>query len=158
MFKTNENGQTVNYIAAVVTGLAAFALSLLWYSPLLFGNIWMALRNAPVHPLPGWTFLFAPLREIITAFLLTHLIVRLGVNNWENALGLGFVLWFSFYFVQLTGAVMWDNLPWQLGLVHSGDWLMKMLFMSLLLSAWHGRKLSSEIPMKKESKTTIGGK
>jgi hypothetical protein len=79
MFKTNENGQTTNYIAVVVTGLAAFALSLLWYSPLLFGNIWMALRNPPVHPLPGWTFLFAPLREIITAFLLTHLIVRLGV-------------------------------------------------------------------------------
>ena len=115
----------------------------------------MALRNAPVHPLPGWTFLFAPLREIITAVLLTHLIVRLRVNNWENALGLGFVLWFSFYFVQLTGAVMWDNLPWQLGLVHSGDWLMKMLFMSLLLNTWHGRKLSSEILIKKESKTTI---
>ena len=115
----------------------------------------MALRNAPVHPLPGWTFLFAPLREIITAFLLTHLIVRLGVNNWENALGLGFVLWFSFYFVQLTGAVMWDNLPWQLGLVHSGDWLMKMLFMSLLLNAWHGRKQSSEIPLNKQSEATI---
>src|SRR3982074_741425 len=98
MFKTNENGQ-INYIAAVVTGLAAFALSLLWYSPLLFGNIWMALRNAPVHPLPAWTVLFAPLREVITAFLLTNLIVRLGVNNWENALGLGFVPWFSFYFV-----------------------------------------------------------
>jgi hypothetical protein len=30
-----------------------------------------------------------------------------------------------------------------------------MLFMSLLLSTWHGRKLSSEIPIKNESKTTI---
>ena len=155
MFEKNEGGQKINYIAAVVTGLAAFALSLLWYSPFLFGNIWLALRNAPVHPLPGWTFLFAPLREIISAFLLTHLIVRLGVNNWKNALGLGFVLWFSFYFVQLTGAVMWDNLPWQLGLVHSGDWLMKMLFMSLLLNAWHGRRQSSEMPLNKQSKATI---
>src|SRR5258708_20506767 len=117
MFKTNENGQPINYIASVVTGLAAFALSLLWYSPLLFGNIWMALRNAPVHALPGWTFLFAPLREIITALLLTHLFVRLGVNNWEHALGLGFVLWFSFYFLQLSRAFMSDNLPCQLGLV-----------------------------------------
>jgi uncharacterized protein DUF1761 len=155
MFEKNEDVQKINYIAAVVTGLAAFALSLLWYSPFLFGDIWLALRNAPVHPLPGWTFLFASLREIISAFLLTHLIVRLGVNNWKNALGLGFVLWFSFYFVQLTGAVMWDNLPWQLGLVHSGDWLMKMLFMSLLLNAWPGRKLSSEIPINKESKAII---
>ena len=155
MFEKTEDGHKINYIAAVVTGLAAFALSLLWYSPFLFGNIWLALRNAPVHPLPGWTFLFAPLREIISAFLLTHLIVRLGVNNWKDALGLGFVLWFSFYFVQLTGAVMWDNLPWQLGLVHSGDWLMKMLFMSLLLNAWHGRNKSSEMPLSKQSKATI---
>ena len=155
MFEKTEHGQKINYMAAVVTGLAAFALSLLWYSPFLFGNIWLALRNAPVRPLPGWTFLFAPLREIISAFLLTHLIVRLGVNNWKNALGLGVVLWFSFYFVQLTGAVMWDNLPWQLGLVHSGDWLMKMLFMSLLLNAWHGRKQSSEIALNKQSKATI---
>jgi Protein of unknown function (DUF1761) len=155
MFEKNDDGQKINYIATVVTGLAAFALSLLWYSPFLFGNIWLALRNAPVHPLPGWTFLFAPLREIISAFLLTHLIVRLGVNNWKNALGLGFVLWFSFYFVQLTGAVMWDNLPWQLGLVHSGDWLMKMLPMSLLLNAWHGSRQSSEMPLNKQSKATI---
>jgi Protein of unknown function (DUF1761) len=155
MFTNNENDKKINYIPAVVIGLAAFALSLLWYSPFLFGNIWLALRNAPVHPLPGWTFLFAPLREIISGFLLTHLIVRLGVNNWKDALGLGFVLWFSFYFVQLTGAVMWDNLPWQLGLVHSGDWLVKMLFMSLLSNAWHGRKLSSEIPINEVSKATI---
>src|SRR5229473_6105365 len=150
MFDKNENSQKINYIAAVVTGLAAFVLSLLWYSPFLFGNIWLALRNAPVHPLPGWTFLLAPLREIISAFLLTHLIVRLGVNNWKNALGLGFVLWFSFYFVQLTGAVMWDNLPWQLGFIHSGDWLMKMLFMSLLLTAWYARKRSSQLSVKNE--------
>ena len=155
MFEKNDDGQKINYIATVVTGLAAFALSLLWYSPFLFGNIWLALRNAPVHPLPGWTFLFAPLREIISAFLLTHLIVRLGVNNWKNALGLGCVLWFSFYFVQLTGAVMWDNLPWQLGLVHSGDWLMKMVFMSLLLNASHGSRQSSEMPLNKQSKATI---
>jgi hypothetical protein len=92
MFKKNENGQKINYIAAVVTGLAAFALSLLWYSPLLFGNIWMALRNAPVHPLPGWTFIFAPLREIITAFLLTHLIVR-----WELTIGKTLSALDSFY-------------------------------------------------------------
>ena len=134
------NDKKISYTAVVVTGLMAFALSLLWYSPLLFGNIWMALRDAPVNPLPGWTFAFAPLREIITAFLLAHLIVRLGIMNWKSALGLALALWFAFYFVQLAGAVLWDNRPWQLGLVHGGDWLMKMIFMSVVLSAWHSRK------------------
>jgi hypothetical protein len=134
------SNQKVNYVAVIATALMAFALSMLWYSPLLFGNIWMALRDAPVNPLPGWTFAFAPLREIITAILLAHLIVRLEVNSWRKALGLGLALWFAFYFVQLAGAILWDNRPWQLGLVHGGDWLMKMLFMSVVLSVWHRTK------------------
>ena len=134
------NNRMVSYVAVIATGLIAFALSMLWYSPLLFGNIWMAFRDRPDHPLPGWTFAFAPLREIITAILLAHLIVRLEVNKWREALGLGLALWFAFYFVQLAGAVLWDNRPWQLGLVHGGDWLMKMLFMSVMLSSWHREK------------------
>jgi hypothetical protein len=142
----NGNIQRVNYVAVIATGLMAFALSMLWYSPLLFGNIWMALRDAPVNPLPGWTFAFAPLREIITAILLAHLIVRLKVNRWRKALGLGLALWFAFYFVQLAGAVLWDNRPWQLGLVHGGDWLMKMLFMSVVLSVWHRRAKRGSAP------------
>jgi hypothetical protein len=133
----NIDDTKMNYTAVVVTGLMAFALSLLWYSPLLFGNIWTALRDAPVNPLPRWTFAFAALREISTAFLLAYLIVRLRIANWKSALGLGLGLWFAFYFVQLTGAVLWDNKPWQLGMVHGGDWLMKMLFMSVVLRAWH---------------------
>jgi hypothetical protein len=120
----------------------AFALSLLWYSPLFFGTIWMALRDAPINPLPRWTFVFAPLREIVTAFLLAHLIVGLRIMNWKGALGLGFELWFAFYFVQLAGAVLWDNKPWQLGMVHAGDWLMKMVLMAVVLSVWHRRKSS----------------
>jgi hypothetical protein len=134
----------ISYPAVIITGFVAFGLSLLYYSPFLFGHIWMTFRDAPVNPLPGWTFAFAPLREIITAFLLAHLIVRLRITSWKSAVALGLGLWFVFYFVQLTGAVLWDNKPWQLGMVHGGDWLMKMLVMSVLLSLWHRKKLLSD--------------
>jgi hypothetical protein len=130
------SSKKAQYVAAVVTGLMAFALSLLWYSPLLFGKVWQALRDAPVNPLPGWTFAFAPLREIITAFMLAYLIVRLRIVSWKSACGLGLGLWFAFYFVQLAGGVLWDNRPLKLGMVHGGDWLMKMVFMSVVLCAW----------------------
>ncbi|MBI3786898.1 MAG: DUF1761 domain-containing protein [Ignavibacteriales bacterium] len=139
----NNKVSKTNYAAAIVTGLLAFALSLLWYSPFLFGNIWMALRNPPVNPLPGWTMLFAPLREIITAFLASYLITRLEIATWQKGFKLGLVLWFVFYFVQMAGAVLWDNLPWQLGMVHGGDWLMKMLFISIVLSLWLNKKITS---------------
>jgi Protein of unknown function (DUF1761) len=129
----------VNYIAAVATGFAAFGLSLLWYSPLVFGNIWTSLRSAPLHPLPGWTLVFAPLREIVTALFLAHLFVPLRLGSWPRALAFGVVLWVAFYAVQMTGAVLWDNMPWRLGLVHAGDWLMKLTFMSVVLNAWQSK-------------------
>jgi Protein of unknown function (DUF1761) len=83
----------VNYIAAVATGFAAFALRLVWYSPLMFGNIWTALRNAPLHALPGWTLVFAPLREIVTALFLAHLFVHVRLGSWSRALAFGVVSW-----------------------------------------------------------------
>lgn len=139
----DNKASKISYTAVIITGFVAFGLSLFYYSPFLFGHIWMAFRDVPVNPLPGWTFAFAPLREIITAFLLAHLILRLRITNWKSAVGLGLGLWFAFYFVQLTGAVLWDNKPWQLGMVHGGDWLMKMFVMSVLLSLWHRKKLLS---------------
>lgn len=64
------------------------------------------------------------------------MIRRLVVRDWRGALALGLTLWAAFYLVQLAGAVIWDKMPWQLGAVHAGDWLMKMLLMSTMLTLW----------------------
>jgi len=136
-----KSNRAINYWAVIAIGFAAFALSLLWYSPFLFGEIWMRFRNAAVGSPPVWKFLVAPLREIITAIMLAYLIVQMEMTDWKRAVRLGFWLWLAFYAVQLTGAVIWDGRPWQLSAVHAGDWLMKMLFMSAALALWHRKQL-----------------
>lgn len=40
-----HNGSRISYRAIVVALAGAFAVSALWYSPLLFGRQWMALRS-----------------------------------------------------------------------------------------------------------------
>lgn len=132
----NADIRKINYLAVIVTGLVAFAFSLLWYSPLLFGDIWMESRGAAVASTPAWKMLIAPLRELIVAFVLAHLIARLGISGWRSAAALGFWLWLAFHAVQMAGAVIWDDMPLALGAVHAGDWLMKMLLMSVMLSLW----------------------
>lgn len=140
------NIQSTKYLAVVVTGLVAFACSIVWYSPLLFGPVWMESRGTAVASSPAWKFMIMPLREIITACLLAWLIDRLSITDWRKAAVLGFVLWLAFYAVQLAGAVIWDNMPWALGAVHAGDWLMKMLLMSIALSLWFGPKADRRDP------------
>jgi len=133
------NAHAGRYLAVVITGLVAFSSSLVWYSPLLFGDIWTRFADASVATAPTWKLVVAPLREIVTAAVLAFVIIRVEPRDWKSALLLGFALWVGFYVVQLTGAVIWDNMPWPLGAVHAGDWLMKMLFMTVTLSAWHRR-------------------
>jgi hypothetical protein len=42
-----------NYAAIVAAGLLAFAFSLVWYSPLLFGSIWVDAKGAEATAMPA---------------------------------------------------------------------------------------------------------
>jgi hypothetical protein len=39
------------------------------------------------------------------------------------ALGLALATWIAFPVVLLTGSVHWENVPWRLAAIHTGDWL-----------------------------------
>ena len=136
----NTKSLPINYTAVIVTGFIAFALSGLWYSPMLFGSIWMHYRSADVSTFPKWTMMFAPLRELIASYVLALLITRLHLLQWKSAVKLILLLWLAFHAVGMAGAILWDNMAWQLGAVHAGDWLMKMLFMAVVLNVWHNKK------------------
>jgi hypothetical protein len=135
----------INYWAAIIIGLIAFMLSLLWYSPVLFGKIWEQYRHAPNTEIPQWTMVFAPLREFTASLVLAMLIIRLGLRDWRDTAGVMLLLWFAFHLVGMAGAILWDNMNWKLGAVHAGDWLMKMLFMGITYTIWNNRKHKEEI-------------
>ena len=134
-----EKKMKLNYWAVATTGIMAFLLSMLWYSALLFGNVWIQYRHAPNQAIPQWTMALAPLRELIASFVLAKMIVLLQLTDWKKTTSLILLLWLAFHAVGMAGAILWDNMQWQLGAVHAGDWLMKMLFMGIALTAWHNR-------------------
>lgn len=131
-----EKNLKLNYWVIIITGFVAFFLSILWYSPLLFGKIWEQYRHAPNPEIPKWTMVFAPLRELIASYVLAKLIVLLKLTNWKKTIVVFLLLWLAFHAVGMAGAILWDNMQWQLGAVHAGDWLMKMLFMGFVLTFW----------------------
>ena len=132
-----EKKLELSYWAVTATGIIAFLLSLVWYSPLLFGKIWEQYRHAPNPAIPQWTLALAPLRELIASLVLAKLIIHLNLNDWKKTVGLMLMLWLAFHAVGMAGAVLWDNMQWELGIVHAGDWLMKMIFMGIVLTCWH---------------------
>jgi hypothetical protein len=67
--------------------------------------------------------------------------MSLSPADWKKSVKLIFLLWLAFHAVGMAGAIIWDNMPLELGLVHAGDWLMKMLFMAIVLGLCHKKSI-----------------
>lgn len=137
----NNSVSRISYLAIVVALIAAAAVSSVWYSPSLFGKQWMELRSlnsvdVTDTAMPAWKILVDLVREVVVIYVLALLVNGMGIVNWKGGLGLGFWVWLGFPVQMLVGASLWDNKPWMLDLIHAGDWLMKMLLVSLILATW----------------------
>lgn len=65
-----------DYLPVIVGVPAAFVVSTIWYSPLLFGKQWFTLRSQWMHIAPGphiasWKPLAELARETIVAYVLS---------------------------------------------------------------------------------------
>jgi DNA-binding transcriptional ArsR family regulator len=86
--------------------------------------------NAYIAP---WKPLVELIREVTVAYVLSRFIKQLAIYRLRGALSLGFWVWVGFPITMLVGASLWDNKPWELSLIHGGDWLTKMLVMSAVI-------------------------
>jgi hypothetical protein len=134
----NAFKRTILPVAAAV--VAAALISSLWYSAALFRQPWVVLRSEWLHVAPDayiapWKPWIEMVREIVVASILAHLLARLKITRLASAAGLGFWIWLGFPFSMLVGASMWDSKPWELSVIHAGDWFTKMIVMSVVITA-----------------------
>lgn len=127
-----------DYLPVIVAVLAAFAVSSIWYSPLLFGKQWITLRSQWMHIAPNphiasWKPLAEIARETIVAYVLSRFIKQQAIDRLTSALSLGFWVWLGFPVTMMVGASLWDDKPWALSLIHGGDWFTKMLGMTAVI-------------------------
>lgn len=147
-------------ILPIATALvAAMLISSIWYSPMLFGRPWIALRSEWLHVQPNayvapWKPLVEVMREIVVAYVLTHLIAQLKITRLANAAALGFLVWLGFPVSMLVGASLWDDKPWTLSFIHAGDWLIKMLVMSIIITATRRLTFASKQSLSESAKLT----
>lgn len=133
----------VNSLAVLVAAVVVFVLGWLWYSPLLFFKPWMRLRGLdPVAAMadakmPAGKLVIEFVRCLILAYVIARFAGLLGISSWIGAAHFGLFLWIGFPVILLTGSVLWDNVPWKVAAIHSGDWLVKLLVIPIIVSVWH---------------------
>jgi hypothetical protein len=129
----------MNYLAVVVAAVVAFVVSSVWY--VIFGNAWMQLRGidpatAADMGTPAWKMVFVVVQSLVVAFMLDYFVAYLGIVDWKGAVRLGALLW-VFPAMILLGSFVHENVPLMLAAIHAGDWLVKLLLMTVILGVWH---------------------
>jgi hypothetical protein len=105
---------------------AAFIIGGAYYA--LFG----ARLDSVSDQMPPWKFAVEVLRCLALAAAVAFLAARADVS-W---LALALVLFAGFPLVLLTGAVIHEGMRSAVAAVHGGDWLLKLLAVTAIVSAW----------------------
>ena len=73
------------------------------------------------------------IKGMLVASVLARVLALSGVIGWMGSVSLGMWLWIGFPLVILASSATWQNVPWALAGIHAGDWLIKLILMSLIL-------------------------
>jgi hypothetical protein len=129
----------LNYMAIAAATVVAFIEGSLYYSPLMFGPLWMRLSgmdpSAAVKVSP-WAVAGEIARDFVLTYVVARLVARLSEANWKSATGLGLWLWIGFPLMLLSGSVMWQGVSWKVAAIHAGDWLAKLLLITAIVGGW----------------------
>ena len=121
-------------IPIILAAVCAFAASSAWYSSVLFGRQSFASSGLAATTRPVGLKIAAELsRNLLLAFVISWLLGHHKPIALRDAIGLVIILWLGFPFTLLSGSALWQNVPLALGLIHGGDWLLKILLMTLTL-------------------------
>lgn len=130
---------SLNVWAIVAATVAALVVSFVWYAVFGYQLAELSDAYAEAGTPPIWKTGVEMLRSLAVAAVLANFAAQIGVTGWAGAIELGLVAWLGFPVAILAGSVLWEKVPWRLALVHSGDWLLKLVVIALIVGLWRAQ-------------------
>jgi hypothetical protein len=132
----------VNYIAVLAAAVLNMAIGVAWYSPYVFGEIWMKAVGITEHDMQknkkkmwqlyGMSFVAA----LIMAFVLAHIIQYVQANSIYNGIEAGAWVWLGFVATSLLPVYLFENRPIKLYMINAAYQLVALAGMGALLVLW----------------------
>jgi Protein of unknown function (DUF1761) len=120
----------VDPVTVAIGTVAAFLLGGAYYA--VVGN---RLPRAGDEQTPPWTLAVEVLRCLVLVTVVAGLASQGDIDSWTGGLALGLALWIGFPLVLWIGAIVHENVPFELAAIHGGDWLAKLLVVGVIVTA-----------------------
>lgn len=126
----------INPLAVILAAAVVFIVSSVYY--IVFAARTVDLRDGEGETagMQPWKIGVELLRGLVLATVVAGIVAVVGVADPIGALQLAIVLWIGFPVILLVGSVIWENVPGALAAVHAGDWLLKLVIVSIVVTVW----------------------
>jgi len=127
---------TINPLPVAVATAVAFLLSGAYYAGLGGRLAQLAPAYAEAGGMAPTTIALELARTVVVAVVVAGLAGTLRIAGPGPALLLAAVLWVAFPAVLLLGSVIHENVPPLLATIHAGDWLLKLVVITAIVTRW----------------------
>lgn len=136
----------VNYLAIILSAVAAIVIGFIWYGP-LFGQMWIKMM--------GWTkadikkgqskgmmmqYGVSAIGSLVMAYILANFLAfataYTGIRGLNAGIITGFGAWLGFIAPFSLNSVLWEGKSWNLWLLNNGYSLVTLLTMGTILALW----------------------
>ncbi len=132
------NMSNVNWLAVLVSGISAFVLGGLWYSPALFGKAWMKENNFTTADVQkgnkgkifGWSFILSLIMSANLAMFLADAKTNL---SWGTTAGFLAGIW-VFCGIAITG--LFEQKSARYIFINGGYLVIALTLMGAIIGAW----------------------
>jgi hypothetical protein len=126
----------VDFLAILIAAVVYLIIGLVWYSPLVFGNVWRKLCGFDKNfKRRKFAFLSSLIASLVAAYVLGFFETFLGVTTVSDGMFVGFLVWIGFIATTMISRVIWSRSPFQLFLIDGGYRLLGYLVMGGILGA-----------------------
>ncbi|KPK31894.1 MAG: hypothetical protein AMS24_05330 [Chlamydiae bacterium SM23_39] len=109
----------VDFLTVLVAAVVYFIMGIAWYSPYLFGAIWLRLKGIDKKKMRKniFSYLGSFLVALILSYFLSLLEIYMGATSFWDGVVAGFVIYLGFVFTTQIPSIIWIKNNYKLFLI-----------------------------------------
>lgn len=131
----------INYVAVLVAAISSMVVGALWYSPLLFGKMWMKMLGKTEEEIKkeggaSTGYIVAGISSLLASYILAHFVDYTGATDILGGVTTAFWAWLGFVVTTHAVITSFENRKWGIYMISVFHHLVSFLVMGAILAVW----------------------
>jgi membrane protein YdbS with pleckstrin-like domain len=133
----------VNVLSIIVCAIISMAIGGFWYSPGVFGNVWMKLAGLNKNDMEAakkkgmaWNYIIQFIGALVMAAIFGSIIMMAGATTPMGGIAVGIMVWLGFIATVTVGSVLWERRNWAYFVLTNLHYLVVLIVTGIILAVW----------------------